>query len=452
MKKLLPCILLLCVVLAWGAIFVRGQGTPKEYTEYIHNAEVAYEQGYYVETLNWIQKAEAFPEEVLSYGIEQKKREAYRKTGDMDSYVAQCKYMISSFPEKEESYVMLMEYYDQIGNYGGMYQCIDEYVALWPENTRLQEIQAEYNRKCDYFNMGYYDIRYATDSLIDVQRENGQSAGRELCRSRGDAVFDHGYKQMVVSSDSTSCFVQTQDNKWLCVNIANNLLAINENVSFEKISKLSTAGLATAVIDGKYYFINEKMRVSDIEWEAAGTFSEGINAVKQNGKWALVTAENWGDTAIFPYTAVPLNSMGYCVVEGRSVVADETGYYIVDTANKYQSVTEHRYEEMKAFESNQPTAYRKGSKWGFVNKYGEVYHEAEYEDALPYKNGYAAVKQNGLWGYIDWNGKMIIEPQYQEALNVMPDGVAYVKNDLGYWDYLIIYKLYYESAVFGNGG
>ena len=47
---------------------------------------------------------------------------------------------------------------------------------------------------------------------------------------------------------------------------------------------------------------------------------------------------------------------------------------------------------------------------------------------------------------------MIIEPQYQEALNVMPDGVAYVKNDLGYWDYLIIYKLYYESAVFGNGG
>lgn len=470
MKKILPIILLLCVAGAWGTMLVRGQGTPKEYTEYLQNAETAYEQEYYVETLEWIRMAAELSEELLPYEMQQKKRDSYYNTGDIDSYVAQCKYLIKNYPEQEENYVMLMEYYDQTTSYGSIYRNIDEFVNLWSENTTLRNIQDKYDKMYDYFKMGYYDVQYATDSLINVQRKQNASSleaeseaqaletaetdaveeaeapeGRILCRSRGNAVFDYGYQQMVVASDASSCFVQTYDNQWTRVNTSNNLLARNEDVSFDRIEKLSTSQIATAVVDGKCHFMNGKMKLSDIEWEAAGTFSEGINAVKRNGNWALVTTENWGDVTAFPYTAVPLNSMGHCVKEGLAVVADNSGYYIIDTANENQPVSENRYEELKAFESDQPTAYRSGSKWGFVNRHGEIYHEAEYEDVMPYKNGYAAVKQNGLWGYIDKNGKMIIEPQFQEALNVMADGVAYVKNDLGYWDYIILYKLYYEN-------
>lgn len=470
MKKLLPVILLLCVAGAWGTVLLRGQDVPKEYTEYLQNAETAYGQGYYVETLEWIQMAAELSEEPLSYEVEQRKRDSYYNTGDMDSYVAQCRALINQYPEQEENYVLLMEYYDQTLSYGSIYRRIDEYAALYPENTTLQNIQGKYDKMYDYFKMGYYDVQYATDLLINVQRKSGsvgveteteeealetnetddaeepqEDAGRELCRNRGNAVFDYGYQQMAVASDGLSCFVQTQDNQWKRVNISNNLLAKNDDVLFETVGRLSSSQIATAVVDGKCHFINEKMKVSDIEWEAAGTFSEGINAVKRNGNWALVTTENWGGVTEFPYTAVPLNSMGYCVKEGLAVVADNSGYYIIDVANGNQPVSENRYEELKAFESDQPTVYRSGSKWGFVNKYGEIYREAEYEDALPYKNGYAAVKQNGLWGYIDKNGKMIIEPQFQEALNVMSDGVAYVKNDSGYWDYIILYKLYYKN-------
>ena len=126
------------------------------------------------------------------------------------------------------------------------------------------------------------------------------------------------------------------------------------------------------------------------------------------------------------------------------MVADERGYYVISTEG-FQPVSENVFEELKAFECSQPTAYREGDKWGFVNKQGQVYLEACYEDAKPFYNGYAAVKQNGLWGYIDRNGTMVIEPQFLDALNVMESGYAYVKNEFGYWDYIIISKLYYAG-------
>ena len=68
-----------------------------------------------------------------------------------------------------------------------------------------------------------------------------------------------------------------------------------------------------------------------------------------------------------------------------------------------------------------------------------------YEHAETFVNGYAALKQKGLWGYIDLTGEMIVEPQFVEAQSVRKEGIAYVKNADGYWDYLILYQLYYQS-------
>lgn len=150
------------------------------------------------------------------------------------------------------------------------------------------------------------------------------------------------------------------------------------------------------------------------------------------------------EVADFPYKDIPRNSQDCCVAQGYGVVADDKGYYVIGT-EELAPVSENVYEELKAFESSQPTAYRSGDKWGFVNKYGEIYIEACYEDAFPFINGYAAVKQNGLWGYIDRNGTMVVEPRFQEALHVLENGYAYVKNEFGYWDYVIIDRLYYTD-------
>lgn len=446
MKKLFPIALILCMVGAWAVLLVKNSGPDVQETYYA-NAKTAYENEYYKETLEWLNKMEAAQDAVPAYEAAALKRDAYRMLGDGENYLGQCRLMTERYPEAEENYVLIIKYYQEQEDWFRLYRYLPAYTALLPENGELAKVADETDRNCQYRNLGYYDVRQATESLIDVQKVGGtaeEPATRKLCRSDGDVVFDADYTKMVVSQTLDSCFVCDQEGTWKLVDIQNRLLAQNRDVTFTDMARLSAEGIATAKIGDEIHFINSEMRVSDLVWEDAGTFNEGINAVKKNGMWALVDTDTWTTVAEFPYTDIPRNSLGACCVEGVCVVADQSGYYLIDSA-KRQPISENRYEELKAFECKQPTAYRSGDKWGFIRQDGSVYIEACYEDARPYRNGYAAVKQNGLWGYIDRYGKAVVEPQFQEVLDMLPDGIAYVRNELGYWDSIRIDKLYYES-------
>ncbi|MCM1122684.1 MAG: WG repeat-containing protein [Eubacterium sp.] len=452
MKKLFPAALILCMVAAWAVFLTRNIGGEEVYEEYYANAVAAYEQEYYMEALEWLSRLEAAEEEAVpAYEAEALKRDAYLGMGENDAYLGQCFEMIEAYPEVEENYVLVIECYEQQGDLRKLYQYLPVYAQLWQENEEFAWLIDETDRQYEYRNTGYYDVRHATESLLDIQRiefslteDGGHLVERKLCRSNGDEVFDQGYIRMEVSQAGNSCFVCDAEGKWKLVDISDHLLARNREVSFDEVGRLSAENIAKARIGENYQFINDKMKVSELVWEDAGTFHEGVNAVKKNGGWALVTAESWTSVAEFPYSDIARNSLDACCTGGICVVANQSGYYLVDSA-EWQPVSENRYEELKAFECDQPTAYRSGDKWGFVNRHGEVYIEARFEDAKSFRNGYAAVKQNGLWGYIDRNGKMVVEPQFQDALYMMPDGIAYVKNEMGYWDCIRMEKLYYES-------
>ena len=451
MKRLLLVIFPICILGTWGSILVRNVKAPAQYQEYLDQAKQVYEQEYYRETLEWIGKIPEIQDEEMLFEIAKLKRDTYHGMGDMTAYINQCQLMVESYPEAEANYVYLIRGYQEIQDMESLYHYLPLYREKWPENKELLKLEQDLDKSYDYVHTGYYDVQYATSTLLDIQAmEFSEYDGktyveRKLCRSNGQEVFDLGYSQMRVARDSSSCFVQDQEGNWSRVDISGNLLAKNPEVSFESVGSLGENQIASAVIDGTYHFINDKMVVSDLEWDYAATFAEGLNAVKKDGKWALVTTDTWTTVAEFPYTDIAVNSFDSCVVDGKCVVADQNGYYILDVVQNVV-ITKNYYQEIKAFESSQPTAYRSGEKWGFINKSGEIYQKACYEDAKPYVNGYAAVKQNGLWGYIDQYGTMVIEPQFLEALHVMADGTAYVKNELGYWDYIVIHKLYYTNG------
>lgn len=449
MRRAFPAILILCIVGAWMTIIYKNSSLPKEYEKVLSGAVEACEAGYYVEAQERLDEARQL-QDVNDYRGEEIQRDIFFGLQDESAYERQVLSMIRDYPEREENYERLICFYQSTQNTAALCRYLPEYKELWPENTTISLAEQELNTRYQYIMTGYYDVKYATPTLVDVQEREYEVEGdtqvvrRKLMNSRGVDIFNAGYVQMSVAQDGFSCFVCDGEGTWTRVNIDQNLLARNQNRKFSYVGRLATNNIATARIDGKYYFINEKMKVSDIEWEEAGTFKDGINAVKKDGKWALVTTESWSSVTEFPYTDIPRNSQDCCVAEGCGVVADEKGYYVIST-DRLLPVSENRFEEMKAFECSQPAAYRNGEKWGFVNRNGEIYLEAGYEDAQSFMNGYAAVKQNGLWGYIDREGTMIIEPQFQEALNVMANGYAYVKNEFGYWDYVIIDRLYYTD-------
>ncbi len=55
------------------------------------------------------------------------------------------------------------------------------------------------------------------------------------------------------------------------------------------------------------------------------------------------------------------------------------------------------------------------SKWGFIDKEGEVAIKPVYDDVSLFSEGLAAVNQKGLWGYINHKGKMVIKPAFRSA-------------------------------------
>lgn len=451
MRKLFPLIFILCIAGAWLSLAYRNISIPQEYENTLSSAYEAYGEEYYLEAQSYLNQANLLQSSNSDYDADVLQRDIYHGMQDGDSYERQLLSMIEAYPDREENYESLIRYYKDTGDTRALCRYLPVYTQLWQDNAVMKQISDELDRQYQYIQTGYFDVRYATNSIVDVQTQEYEllddsetSASRKLKNSNGNDIFDGSYTHMSVSQDRASCFVCDADGNWSRVDISQNLLARNKDVKFDYISSLSTNNIATAVIDGEYHFINERMKVSNLVWEEAGTFSNGINAVKKNGRWAFVTTQSWGEVSEFPYTDIPRNSFDCCESGGYAVAADEKGYYIVSVEN-FEPVSANVYEELKAFESIQPTAYRSGDKWGFVNKSGEIYIEACYEDAKPFVNGYAAVKQNGLWGYIDRNAVMVVEPQFQDALNVMENGYAYVQNEIGYWDYVIIDKLYYAE-------
>lgn len=450
MKKLFSIVLILCTVGAWASIIMKNVNTPKEYEEYLSLAKKAYEQEYYYEAIQWANKARSVEGIDSVYEAEEIRRDSFYGLGEWDQYVSQCQSMTKKFVDEVENYELITQFYLDNEDVKKLCEIVPEYFAKWNDNEIILQAKNKVDTAYRYVMRGLYDVKYMDTEYIEIQTYKSEQVGdtiktgRKIIDGFGNEIFSYDYALNVPAVDYSSLFVCNQEGEWSRVTSANYLLAKNDEVNFESIGRLSNNNIATAIIDGKYKFINEKMKVNDLTWEEAGNFSNGINAVKNDGKWALVNSGNWTQVSEYPYEDIPLNSQGYCTVDGRCVVADTKGYYVIET-EEFEPVSDKKYEELKAFESQQPTVYRDGNKWGFVNKYGEVFIEAEYEDAKPYVNGYAPVKVNGLWGYIDSENRMVVQPQFQDALSVMTSGYAYVKNELGYWDYVIIDKLYYKN-------
>jgi hypothetical protein len=65
-------------------------------------------------------------------------------------------------------------------------------------------------------------------------------------------------------------------------------------------------------------------------------------------------------------------------------------------------------------------------KYGYIDKAGKYVINPQFEDAKPFKDGFAAVEVGRKWGYINKGGKFVINPQFDDA-EPFNDGLAVVK-------------------------
>lgn len=89
------------------------------------------------------------------------------------------------------------------------------------------------------------------------------------------------------------------------------------------------------------------------------------------------------------------------------------------------------------------------SKWGFINKYGNIVIDLKYEEAGDFYQGLATVCLNDKWGLIDENENLIIPFEYDEKWFVLKEDSVIAQKDgkYGVIDYYnnIIVDFLYES-------
>ncbi len=180
-------------------------------------------------------------------------------------------------------------------------------------------------------------------------------------------------------------------------------------------------GLAAVKIDGKWGYIDEAGRIAITpRFDGAGEFTEGLSTVIIGGKYGFI--DKGGKVVIEPAfdVAWPF-SCGLAMVE----VDHRRGY--IDRSGKI--AIDLQFD--MAFPFSEGLAYvTRNRRPTFIDTTGKEVLDFEVENAItPFSEGMTAVKTGGAWGFIDTRGKLVIAPQFGSVDN-FSEGLAFVANRL----------------------
>jgi hypothetical protein len=145
-------------------------------------------------------------------------------------------------------------------------------------------------------------------------------------------------------------------------------------------------------IDGSWGYIDTTgTLVIEATYEETAHFSEGIAAVRKNGR------------------------VGYI---------DFAGVWMVPPS----------FEEGLSFSEGMAAVSLNG-KWGYINALGQLSIEPDFDNAQQFSEGLAAVAVEGFWGYLDQYGNWVVAARFNRA-GPYSNGIAQVElnEQMGYID------------------
>ena len=282
-----------------------------------------------------------------------------------------------------------------IGNsYKNGYITIDEQEKYGVvSTTKKQILDNKYEEIAQTYLKNYYLVK-----------ENGV---QKLVDYNGNVVIDSGFDE--IKSATSTGVIFTKDNLFGEMNFSGEV-----------------------VIEAKYQDLKEA--------------KDGIYIAKQNDKYGLIDTYQ-SQLVEFNYTYLTYNE------DAKIYLAEDEQYRTSIINNKYEVKAigilsdinieqeyirmrvndEYKYYDLKGNEISYSEALKdniiflskKGGKYGYVDKKGNVVVDYIYDDGTEQNEyGYAAVKKNGLWGSIDAHGKVVIEPKYNLENNLKIDFIS----------------------------
>lgn len=336
------------------------------------------------------------------------------------SYPAYLKIYMERYPQDPMAYEKLCETYYENGRYKEVQTIILNAQAVGVSTDALKE----YKDKVDYEFVGisgsYADISpfYGRQAIIT------QNGCKGLYYYDSGVVLDPVYEEL--SYYINGALAACKGGEWYFIDLQGNKSGVTQQ-PVEDLSILSN-DLCVVSVDGKYGYTDSSLQIPEsLPYEDATPFSSGIAAVKADGKWGIIDTSM--QYIVTPqYEDIVLTSFGTCMSAGVIFVKENGGYIMLNAEG--ERLNDLSFDEVCPFElSGQPAAVKLNGSWTFVKNTGELFEtDLEFMQVKSFHNYLAPVTLDGeKWGYMDGYGNVVIEPQFDDCLQFSEYGIAPVK-------------------------
>ena len=298
--------------------------------------------------------------------------------------------------------------------------------------------------KDDLVSNEYQSIRYDASNEVFVV-EKSKKYG--IVNMEGKLIVPVEYDQI----DITGIYLYAQSNKGTTVyngngtqaNIDSNIAIINtsnekyririNNENGTKYGVINKEG--TQLIEEKYsyieylyenYFIvskeNGKLGIVDDKDEVKIEINND-SLQRIQGTDLIQTINN--NTKLTTIYSKEMKNI--CELENGIVNEDENYIKIYNEIDedKYLSKDGKELKNTDVYKENRLFASKKGYKWGFLDKNGNIVVDYKYDKVTEFnKYGFAAVKLGEKWGAINDNGKEVIAPTYELKNQIEPSFIG----------------------------
>ena len=422
MKKnvVISLVLAILMALGWVTQILDLTKTQGAYNEHLAAAEAYREKGLFQKAIYSYEDALALKEVESTRAVW---LEVYRQAYDdgvvtANEYGKAIQLACDKNGEKVSNWETLVAFYLETSNYTSAYEGYVKSEKAGASSELLTELGNEAKYSFTTRRKTYKEYNRSPEGQYAVRDDRGWGA----LDANGDDIVDSGYAYVSpFSLDGTALYISDKG-----IRLINNNRVVEAILATDIVSTRAYAeGLVPVCLaDSNWRYLDCTNGEFVLEkYQDASNFSNGIAAVRTNGKWSLIDTSN-NVVCEKQFDEIRLHQNGDYLYKGV-MIASENGVF---------GMYNDKGERLNEFSCKNADVYMGGAvafcndegKWGFVDKKGNVVIEPSFAEARSFSNGLAAIYDGNAWGYINARAEMAIDCQYLKAEYFSKNGVAMV--------------------------
>lgn len=454
MKTNAILVLLIMIVvtgLSWVMIYMNKSDLKEKYENYMTNAEEHEKKEAYITAVKNYNLA--FEIDPQNYNLAITIAQNYEKLSDERGFLAACNNAVQINPKTDEPYIMMAGYYMGKSKYNEALDILKKSPKIDKQNDVNKMINEMKNKYFEIYS-SYKEIKSLHYGFYVAKNKDDKYG---LIGKDGRPSLGFQFKEMGAYDSSQGIFPVFHEGEWYYVNLSGYKTYVPDS-NYDYLGTYAE-GYSPFKYDGKYGYVDLKYKEYNQEFDYAGSFSNGVAAVCKGEKWALINS-SFNNITGYEYDEIKIDEYGFCSKYAGTVIARKDKTFILLNL-KGEVVKELDCDDIKMFQSKEPTAFKKGNLWGFMNAAGEVTIEPKYVDANPFSLGKAPVQDKGTnsktaenkdkdkdkednendgkWGCIDQDGKLVIDYKFDYMNSFGYNGTAVVKKG-EMWSLITLYE------------